>query len=261
MRRAAAYLAHVATSDSAGYVAIVDDAKQSDRLDKMLYGITQLFFDGNPNLYRSPEMVQTWRDRRQLRNLRRRHHPRRRTTVTEPTTPEAPPESGVPNVTLAAESEQISITESAPDNTPDEQQDDHLEPRKYRNRAQAAEAARDEIAAERDRLAERLTAMQRSEAERLAGQRLGKGVDLWAGGVELGSLLDDSGALSAERVNQAVAMCLRNTHTGGCMPRRPHPRLQATARFRATTPAIPSRTLFALAAGRVDGARPVRADG
>jgi len=59
---AAAYLAHVATSDSAGYVAIVDDAKQSDRLDKMLYGITQLFFDGNPNLYRSPECIQVWGD-------------------------------------------------------------------------------------------------------------------------------------------------------------------------------------------------------
>lgn len=68
---------------------------------------------------------------------------------------------------------------------------------KYRKRAQAAEA-------ERDQLAERLTKMQRAEAERLAGQTLGKGADLWAGGVELGSLLDESGDLSTDLLEQAV---------------------------------------------------------
>ncbi len=62
MRRAAAFLAHVATGDAVGYTEIVAEAKAADRLDLMLYGMTQLFFDGNPTLYRSPECIQVWRD-------------------------------------------------------------------------------------------------------------------------------------------------------------------------------------------------------
>ncbi|MBL3753108.1 hypothetical protein IPW42_26250, partial [Mycobacteroides abscessus subsp. massiliense] len=40
--------------------------------------------------------------------------------------------------------------------------------------------------------------------ERLAGQRLCKGVDLWAGGIELDALLDETGELSVDLLDQAV---------------------------------------------------------
>jgi DNA polymerase III delta prime subunit len=62
MRRAAAFLAHVATNDAVGDTEIVSEAKAADRLDLMLYGVAQLFFDGNPNLYRSEECIQVWRE-------------------------------------------------------------------------------------------------------------------------------------------------------------------------------------------------------
>lgn len=51
---------------------------------------------------------------------------------------------------------------------------------------------------------ERLEAMQRNEAERLAAGKLGTGADLWAGGVALSDLLDDDGNLSADLVDQAA---------------------------------------------------------
>lgn len=79
----------------------------------------------------------------------------------------------------------------------DGQADENREAAKYRRRAKDAEA-------ERDRLTQRLTVLQRAEAERLAGQRLGTGVDLWAGGVELAALVDEDGNLSTELVDQAV---------------------------------------------------------
>lgn len=85
---------------------------------------------------------------------------------------------------------------------------------KYRKRAQAAEK-------ERDQLAERLTAMQRAEAERLAANHLGDGGDLWSAGTELDALLDD-GTLSADLVDQAVQQVLEK-HPHWRKPAKPAP--------------------------------------
>lgn len=85
---------------------------------------------------------------------------------------------------------------------------------KYRKRAQAAEK-------ERDELAERLAAMQRAEAERIAANNLSDGSDLWSAGTELDALLDD-GALSGDLVDQAVQEVLEK-HPHWRKPAKPAP--------------------------------------
>ena len=85
----------------------------------------------------------------------------------------------------------------------------------YRRQLRGAES-------ERDRLREQLDARDRADAERLAGQAMAAGSDLWTAGVQLAALRDDDGALSAELVEQAVA---------GVLEQRPHWRRVATVSF------------------------------
>ena len=69
----------------------------------------------------------------------------------------------------------------------------------YRRRLRAVEA-------ERDALAERVTAFQRAEVERIVvdgDEALTNGADIWAGGVELCDLLDDDGGLDVAKVDRA----------------------------------------------------------
>lgn len=61
-----------------------------------------------------------------------------------------------------------------------------------------------EVEAQRDVLADRVAAMQRGEAERLAAQHLQRGEDLWAAGIDLDWLLDENGDLVAELVDEAA---------------------------------------------------------
>jgi hypothetical protein len=61
---------------------------------------------------------------------------------------------------------------------------------------------------ERDGLAERLTDLQRAEAERLAGAALSRASDLWIDGREVSDLLDDSGRVDPVRVEAEVASVL-----------------------------------------------------
>lgn len=110
--------------------------------------------------------------------------------------------------TAAAVDDAAATTEAQQDSSSDDtdtgedRRSANADAAKYRKRAQAAET-------ERDSLAERLTRMQRAEAERLAGQRLGKGTDLWAGGIELAALLDETtGELSPVLLDQAVTTVL-----------------------------------------------------
>ncbi|WP_210686367.1 hypothetical protein [Mycolicibacterium sp. GESEQ-9] len=75
------------------------------------------------------------------------------------------------------------------------------EARKYRKRAQEAEA-------ERDALRDRLTGMQRTEIERLAGQRLAAGADIWHDNDNLDDLLDETGSIDVSKVNERVGQIL-----------------------------------------------------
>lgn len=68
---------------------------------------------------------------------------------------------------------------------------------KYRTRLREAEA-------ERDRLAQRLEALQRSTVETIAGKHLEKPNALWAAGTELANLLDKDGNIDAEKVEAAA---------------------------------------------------------
>jgi hypothetical protein len=61
---------------------------------------------------------------------------------------------------------------------------------------------------ERDGLATRLSALQRAEAQRLAGADLADGKDLWLAGVDLPDLLDDAGNVDPAKVADTTAAVL-----------------------------------------------------
>lgn len=82
---------------------------------------------------------------------------------------------------------------------------------------------RNEARAERDALGERLTTLQRREAERLAGQHLAAGNDLWRDGLELASLVDENGDLDASKVTQAAKTVLTAHPHWAVTPSFPNP--------------------------------------
>ncbi len=73
----------------------------------------------------------------------------------------------------------------------------------YRRRLRDVEAERDALVAERDALAERVTARQRADVEASAARRLVDGSDLWTA-VDLPDLLTEAGVLDEEKVAAAV---------------------------------------------------------
>lgn len=73
---------------------------------------------------------------------------------------------------------------------------------KLRKRAQQAEAERDELAAERDRLTEVVANLQRAQVVSLLTDL--KPEALWASGVELSDLLGEDGTVDQKRVSEAV---------------------------------------------------------
>ncbi len=83
-----------------------------------------------------------------------------------------------------------------------------------------------EVEAERDGLAERLQAMQRAEAERIASTAdsgfsgLADGADLFRDGTELGDLLSEDGTVDVERVRERVGV-LAEQHPHWERPARP----------------------------------------
>lgn len=91
--------------------------------------------------------------------------------------------------------------EPTPDPNDDGQEPDEAAPNKeaakYRRRLRDAET-------ERDALAEQLTNMRRADAERLASQHLAKPAGLWAAGVEIADLLDDTGTIDPAKVTEAA---------------------------------------------------------
>lgn len=92
-------------------------------------------------------------------------------------------------------SETTTETGTPPEGTPAE--NGNAEAAKMRHRAKAAEA-------ERDGLRTRVESFQRAEVERLAGEHVKKPDALWAGGVELESLLGDDGNVDPAKVRTAA---------------------------------------------------------
>ncbi|MDZ7883609.1 MAG: hypothetical protein U5N53_12140 [Mycobacterium sp.] len=89
---------------------------------------------------------------------------------------------------------------------------------KYRRQLRDAEAARDQAAAERDQLGERLAALHRRQAETLAREHLADGADMFRDGLELAALLDDDGNLDPAKVT-AAAKAARKAHPHWAAPR------------------------------------------
>lgn len=82
------------------------------------------------------------------------------------------------------------------------------EARKYRRRAQTAEA-------ERDALKTRLEVLQRGEVERLVADRLADPADVWRDGATLDNLLDEDGNIDPRRVDELTSSLLAaHSHWG-----------------------------------------------
>lgn len=111
------------------------------------------------------------------------------------------------------------------------QADENREAAKYRHRAKAAEA-------ERDQIAERLTALQRAEVERLASAHLADGADFWRDGAQLADVLDADGNIDPDKI-AATATGLLESHSHW---RKPH------------HPAAPASTVTAT--DKIGGSRP-----
>ncbi|MFH5821730.1 hypothetical protein [Georgenia sp. AZ-5] len=89
--------------------------------------------------------------------------------------------------------------DTEPHSEPDGEGKGKDEARRYRQRAQRAEQ-------ERDTLRQRVTTMQRREAEREASRTLAAPGDLWTvGGVKLEDVLGDDGEVDPTKVDEAVA--------------------------------------------------------
>lgn len=110
------------------------------------------------------------------------------------TTPDTTDSTPTPEPAAA---EPDTVPAPASDDTADSV-DSGKEAAKYRRRLRETEA-------ERDTLTERLTTLQRSEAERLAATALTDGADLWREGTELADLLDDDGNIDPDKVTAAAA--------------------------------------------------------
>lgn len=83
----------------------------------------------------------------------------------------------------------------AQDSTEDDTGKTAREAAKYRRRLRETEA-------ERDALAERVDALQRAEAERIAATVLERGGGLWAAGATVADMLDDDGNVDPGKVKQ-----------------------------------------------------------
>ena len=94
------------------------------------------------------------------------------------------------------------------------QEDDgnpNREAARYRTRLRETES-------ERDDLAERVTALQRAEVERVAGATVTNPAALWAAEVQLADLLDDAGAVDPDKVRAAAGQAAERL--GLARPRR-----------------------------------------
>ncbi|BBY91334.1 hypothetical protein MGALJ_10030 [Mycobacterium gallinarum] len=118
--------------------------------------------------------------------------------MTENTTPEA----DAPGANATPEAD-AGVT-NVPPEPEEERAPEDKEAAKYRRRLRDTEA-------ERDRLTDRLTTLQRREVERLAADHLADGADLWRDGAQLEDVLDDDGDIDADKVTD-LARTLLESH-------------------------------------------------
>lgn len=108
----------------------------------------------------------------------------------------------VADQTAAAAVEVSDDTTAAGDDTAAEETTEaspaSREAAKYRRRLRETET-------QRDQLAERLSVLQRAEAERIAAEHLADGADIFRDGASIESLLDDDGNVDPVKVTELAA--------------------------------------------------------
>lgn len=138
----------------------------------------------------------------------------------------AVPESNPGESNDSPDLEPLDVDSKAPDAV--------RESAKYRKRAQDAEA-------ERDRLIERLSTLQRAEAQRLASEHLADGADLWRDGAELAAMLNDDGDVDADKVTEAAkALVAAHGHWRKPAQSAPPPASTVTANDKIAGPEEPT---------------------
>ena len=95
------------------------------------------------------------------------------------------------------------LHDEAPEPTPEPEPID----KPSREAAKYRKALRD-TEAQRDVLAEQVTALQRAEVERLASAKLAKPAGVWSAGATVDELLDDDGNVDPAKVDEAVAAAI-----------------------------------------------------
>lgn len=110
----------------------------------------------------------------------------------------------------ATEPSQQAVDSAAPTTDDAEQDAEGEDPAKAALRREAARYRRElrGVETERDSLRDRLTALQRTEVERLATtdrDALARADDLWLAGTDLADLLDEDGQVDPDKVRQTVA--------------------------------------------------------
>ncbi|MGV0699967.1 hypothetical protein ABQF47_16360, partial [Mycolicibacter sinensis] len=112
--------------------------------------------------------------------------------------------TNTPNTETPAPEEGVDTTPTTgtPEVSESEPTSPNREAANYRRRLRDTEA-------ERDTLAQRLESLQRNEIERLAGQHLENGADLWHGGsIKVSDLLNDVGEVDPDLVTGAAHILL-----------------------------------------------------
>lgn len=138
------------------------------------------------------------------------------TTDNHPTTAE---EATMPDHDTTTENPAAELQDDVPQDAQDtdapREGGGNSEAAKWRRRLRDAEA-------ERDALTERLTGLQRAEAERLAGEHIVKGAALWATGIDVADVLDEAGQVDPEKV-AAFSAQARDSLGVEAPRRRPRP--------------------------------------
>jgi len=141
---------------------------------------------------------------------------------------------------MATENTTETTTENTTENTGDDQEAretaDDAAARKARSGARRLRERLHSAETERDRLAGLVAGYRRRDAETAAEQAgLASGGDLWAGGVDVDDLLDETGRVDPDRVTEAVkAITTERPHW------RRRPAGSADQGARGTAPSTPT---------------------
>jgi len=129
--------------------------------------------------------------------------------------PQDAPADTTPAATPAPVADPVTDTSTSTTDTTEPDDGPDTDPRlvKARNEARSLRTRLRDAEAAADTTSAALTAMQRTEAARLATgpERLADGADLWASGIELTDLLTEDSAVDPDKVHEAV-LAVRAQH-------------------------------------------------